>query len=118
MSATLEQVLIVTGRIHEAGADTERWPDALTAMMALLQASRGALIEMESQTNRLLHITQVGHDPSTVQRYSEHYYEVDPTAHACLSAPALKAETTYGLFPRSFRERDEYFNFATAANIG
>lgn len=118
MTPTLEQLSTVIARIHEAGPAPEKWPEALAAVVALLQASRGALMDMAADSGALLALDQVGHDPGTAKLYVEHYYNVDPTRALALSYPALKAMIGSEQFSAAFRARDEYFDFARRSDIG
>ena len=61
---TLAQFSQAVARIHEAGVDHERWIDALTAVMGLLEGSRISLMDIEAGSDRLLAIAHLGHDPA------------------------------------------------------
>jgi DNA-binding CsgD family transcriptional regulator/PAS domain-containing protein len=112
---SLAQFSHAVARIHEAGAAPERWTDALAAVMDLLEGSRISLMDIEAGSERLLGIAHLGHDPANARQYAEHYFAIDPTLAACLSAPPLKAATVYEQFPKAQRDRHEYFDFARAA---
>ena len=116
---TLAQFSQAVARIHEAGVDRERWVDALAAVMGLLEGSRISLMDIEAGSDRLLAIAHLGHDPANARLYAEHYFAIDPTLAACLSAPPLTAATVYEQFPKAQREKHEYFDFARrACDIG
>src|SRR4051812_19202311 len=112
MKVTLAQLSHVVALIHESATAPERWPDTLAAVMALIPGSRITLMDIESGSDRLLRMDQIGHESAHAKMYAEHYFAIDPTRELVLSAPALRALTTYEEFPRQVRARHEYFEWA------
>jgi DNA-binding CsgD family transcriptional regulator len=119
MKASVEQVSEVIRRIHEAGAAPEKWEEALAAIVALFEGSRGSILDIEVGSDQLVGLTHIGHDPAHAKLYAEYYYRVDPTRAVALSMPPLVALTGYEQFPRSVRNNHEYFDYAERiCNIG
>ena len=116
--ATLEQLSTVIAAIHEAGAAPEKWPRALASIIGLLGASRAALMDMVADSDQLLDLQQVGHDPRTAEIYVNHYYNLDPARALAVTMPALEVMTVHEQFPASFRAANEYFAFARRHDIG
>jgi DNA-binding CsgD family transcriptional regulator len=116
--AKLEQLSTVIASIHEAGTAPEKWPRALASIIGLLGASRAALMDMAADTDRLIDLQQLGHDPRTAETYVKHYYHLDPARALAVTMPALEVMTVHEYFPASFRATNEYFAFAQRHDIG
>jgi DNA-binding CsgD family transcriptional regulator len=117
LKVSLAEFSRVVALIHEAGAAPERWGEALSGIVGLLEGSRAALMDIDG-TNALLRMEHVGHDPANAKLYSEYYFAIDPTREKVVTAPAGKALTVYDNFPRQLRARHEYFEFARRIDIG
>lgn len=118
MSVDLEKFSQVIALIHEAGSAPERWTEALAAIVRLVEGARGALMDIDAQTNALIGIGHVGHDPANAQTYAEHYYALDPTRAVVTAAPPFMTMTTYDHFPKPVRDTHEYFDWAHRIDIG
>jgi DNA-binding CsgD family transcriptional regulator len=117
LKVSLAEFSRVVALIHEAGAAPERWGEALSGIVGLLEGTRAALMDIDG-TNALLRMEHVGHDPANAKLYSEYYFAIDPTREKVVTAPAGKALTVYDNFPRQLRARHEYFEFARRIDIG
>jgi DNA-binding CsgD family transcriptional regulator len=118
MAVNVAQFSQVVALIHEAGAAPERWSQALAGVVALVQATRASVMDIDAASNALLGLDHVGHDPANAKVYADYYYAIDPTRALAVSTPALKAITTFESFPLQVRARHEYFDFARRIDIG
>lgn len=118
MAVKVEQFSQVVALIHEASAAPERWTEALSAIVALVQAARASVMDIDAASNALVGLDHVGHDAANARLYADYYYAIDPSRALALSTPALKAITTFESFPREVRARHEYFDFARRIDIG
>ena len=118
MGTTLEQLSQALALIHEAAASPERWSDAITALTRLGRSSKGAIIDFDRASGQVVSVEQVGHDPLAQKEYVQHYYAVDPTLEAALSAAPHQGLTTYEQFPASVRARNEYFAYMARYDVG
>src|SRR5688572_21860186 len=118
MGTTLEQLSQALALIHEAAASPERWTDAVVALTQICKSSKGAVLDLDTATGQVVGVAQSGHDPAAQQEYVQHYYAVDPTLEAALSAAPHHGLTTYEQFPASVRARNEYFAYMARYDVG
>lgn len=104
--------------IHGAAAAPQRWPQALAAVMTLLEVKKGALIDVKAEPLALESICAIGHDDATQKAYADHYFAIDPTREAGLAMAPLDVFQCYEVFDERARARHEYFDFARRADIG
>lgn len=117
MDVTLESLSRVIAAIHAASSAPDRWPAALAEIMRLVEASKGALFDLDAAEN-VLGLTTTGHDPDAQRLYMAHYIAIDPTVRGALSAETGKPWVVYEAFPNSIIARHEYFDFARRIDIG
>lgn len=118
MTPTLEQLSRVLALIHEAAAAPECWTEALSALTQLCEASKASILDIAPAQNRLIGLSEIGHDPQAQKEYAEHYFAIDPTASLSTSTAPYQSITAYGRFPAAYRERSEYFAFARSYDMG
>jgi DNA-binding CsgD family transcriptional regulator len=115
---TVEQFSRVVELIHEAPLAENGWELAIAGALALVQASKGAIIDVAGPGNELCGVASVGHDPAMQRLYEAYYYKVDPTLSRGIAERPLRALTVHEHFPAAIRSRHEYFEFACKADIG
>jgi DNA-binding CsgD family transcriptional regulator len=117
MKVSLEQFSEAVAQIHEAAAAPQQWPQALAAIMSLVDGERASLLEIEA-TGSLSNVTQIGHDPASAREYAKNYYAIDPTCELVFRVPSMHAIATYDFFSEGYRSRHPYFDFARRIDIG
>src|SRR5687768_483198 len=118
MKWTIEQFSRVVGLIHEAPFAEKGWELAIAEVIGLVQASKGAIIDLTESGDALCGVASVGHDPAAQRLYESYYYAVDPTLSRGIAEQPLRAVTVHEHFPAATRSRHEYFEFARKADIG
>jgi DNA-binding CsgD family transcriptional regulator len=118
MDVSLEDFSRAVAAIHGASAGPECWPHALRAVASLLQASKGAVFDIDVESHSIVGLTTIGHDPSAQKAYVEHYFAIDPTMAAGMAMAPHEPATIYDAFPQRVRNCHEYFDFARSADIG
>jgi len=116
MNKDLEAFSRAIAAIYEASAAGDQWPQALDAVMRLLQASKGGIFDIAEE--RPVHLTALGHDPAVQAEYLAHYMAIDPTWQTGMETPPHEVRTSYEAFPVAVRKHSEYFNFARSVDIG
>lgn len=102
--------------IHGAAAAPQRWPEALRAVMGLLEVERGALLELGTGNGSLDSMVTLGYDPSVQKEYAEHYFEMDPVVE--LPVQAFQPYTSYEHFDARTRATSEFFDFVRRSGAG
>ena len=95
--------------IYEAGADFNRWPDALSLMARAYNAPAVVFGATSPQVEKMWIIApQV--DPVYIQRYASHFHRVNPVWQLMLPAPAGTVRTDSMIMPKHELARTEFYN--------